>query len=653
LVAQGWTSADAEKEVDKQFPWAKPGMASYTGGGSFTAGPQGQQVWVNPGIAAQGAAQPGAVPPLPAAGSPLAPPTAQATPDRLPAPGTQFPAPPQQVPPQAGPTLSGWANPNTPESRRLQAALSQPSQPGINSDSMTQDQYLAPFIAAAQARNASQRVQSASMAGTLNARATGIQGMQAVGAGPQASAAASATWPGKGLPLPQSPLGEGFRTVAHPYTPGLALPSTTAPVPMPSQHQPSMGPSGGLVADRAAGKQAADQQAARRANLAKLRQMGAVANAENLQAVEAKGPALGPYEKTVAAQVAAQAAEQAAAVEADRRRLAQALAQKERDYDPMLAGLRGERFRPDTMSESERRALIGPTPRPLIDFARENITAIGQTLAYAPKRVGREIKEIVDFGKGGGFAAEGPLPYKEQLRRAKAAEELKKWDPQNVSAPRGLVAPVPTAARTPAAPVPPAVPVPLVPFSLASALTPLAGQPKAVPPTAPVATPAATAGLSRSLLPPGYRPAPSGAGTPAGPPPVPPTPEESAHAQWGLVPLKQRKPFEPTGTPAEKAAQRMALKKRTVTSLTAGALNVALEDIPELKGPVAKSKKQTLIAQGATALMQKYPDMTEDEAIKRAAIANGVFPEDLSSGGQLEKGIGKPGKTPSPMRPRP
>jgi hypothetical protein len=97
----------------------------------------------------------------------------------------------------------------------------------------------------------------------------------------------------------------------------------------------------------------------------------------------------------------------------------------------------------------------------------------------------------------------------------------------------------------------------------------------------------------------------------------------------------------------------MALKKRTVTSLTAGALNVALEDIPELKGPVAKSKKQTLIAQGATALMQKYPDMTEDEAIKRAAIANGVFPEDLSSGGQLEKGIGKPGKTPSPMRPRP
>jgi len=110
---------------------------------------------------------------------------------------------------------------------------------------------------------------------------------QAVGAGPQGAGSASATWPGKDQPLPQSPLGEGFRTVAHPYTPGLALPSTTAPVPVPSQYQPSMGPSAGLVADRAAAEQVAvDQQAARLANLAAGGQAGAVANEERFTAAE-------------------------------------------------------------------------------------------------------------------------------------------------------------------------------------------------------------------------------------------------------------------------------------------------------------------------------------------------------------------------------
>ena len=124
-----------------------------------------------------------------------------------------------------------------------------------------------------------------------------------------------ASRPAKPLPTPepQSRLSEGFRT---PRDTGIAMglvQSVAGIPPMPAQYQPSMGPSGGLVADRAAAeKAAADQQAVRVVNLAKLRQMGAVANEENLKALQGKGPALGPYEKTMAAQAEAATAATAA-----------------------------------------------------------------------------------------------------------------------------------------------------------------------------------------------------------------------------------------------------------------------------------------------------------------------------------------------------
>jgi len=247
------TEAEATAEVDRQLPHLKPGAPGASGGQ------------------------------LPE------PPTAQAppaTPGSLPAPptgGTQPPAPPQQaaLAPLTPAQIEGIRQKNLVAGRDAtirqlqplyggQAGAMAPPVPGVPNwitdpktgklvmvpgqplanipifertveqlngqlplpTAPTQD--LAPFIAAAQARNANQGVQSASMAGTLNARATGIQGMQAVGAGPQAAEQAAmkqeAALQGKGPAL-----GPYERTVAAQAEAAIAA---NAPIPGPAPQPP-------------------------------------------------------------------------------------------------------------------------------------------------------------------------------------------------------------------------------------------------------------------------------------------------------------------------------------------------------------------------------------------------------------------------------
>lgn len=116
--------------------------------------------------------------------------------------------------------------------------------------------------------------------------------------GPLGAALPHSAPPPKALPAsePQSRLDAGFRT---PRDVGV-VEGLAATAPMPAQFQPSMGPSAGLVADRAAAEQAAaDAQAARVARLAAQRQAGAVANEEKFKIAQANQPApAGPFVDT-------------------------------------------------------------------------------------------------------------------------------------------------------------------------------------------------------------------------------------------------------------------------------------------------------------------------------------------------------------------